>query len=129
MVRVCAGRGELTKTDETMATIPPTPMEARLPASISRSPPVVCGRQSVGVSCRVTNVQTVTVSELPFRLEVVTSQAIRPEKKPAIEPIIQPHLFAFFQHTHSAIGTTAEPSTTPMNSCLQMEQSEGSYRL
>ncbi len=33
----------LTISETRAVTIPPTPMEARLPASISRSPPVVCG--------------------------------------------------------------------------------------
>lgn len=32
----------LTISETTVVTIPPTPIEARLPASISRSPPVVC---------------------------------------------------------------------------------------
>lgn len=39
-----------------------------------------------------------------------------PAMKPAMAPQIEPHLFAFFQLTQRAIGTTAEPRKTPMNS-------------
>ena len=61
--------------------------------------------------------RTVTFMVLPLRADVVTSHATMPAINPAIEPPMLPHLFAFFQLMHSAMGTTAEPSTTPMNSC------------
>src|SRR5216683_1380176 len=53
----------------------------------------------------------------PLSELVVTSHAIRPAKKPATEPPMQPHLFARDQVMQSAIGTTAEPRITPMNVC------------
>lgn len=52
--------------------------------------------------------------------DVVTSQAMIPAQKPATEPPMHPHLFAFFQLMDRAIGTTAEPRTTPMNSWLEV---------
>lgn len=79
--------------------IPPTPIDARLPASISKSPPVV-----------------VTVSSPPLSADVVTSHVITPAQKPETAPPMQPHLFALLQVMHIAMGTTAEPSATPMNS-------------
>lgn len=60
---------------------------------------------------------TVTLMTELLREDVVTSQAMIPAQKPETAPAMQPHLFAFFQLTHKAIGTTAEPRTTPMNSC------------
>ena len=53
----------------------------------------------------------------PLSALVVTSQAIRPEKKPETEPQMQPHLFALDQVMQSAIGTTPDPRITPMNVC------------
>ncbi len=72
---------------------------------------------SISVSRQEGNGHTVTVSEPSFNAEVVTSHAMTPTQNPAIAPLMQPHLFAFFQVMHIAIGTTADPSTTPMNSC------------
>lgn len=47
---------------------------------------------------------------------VVPSQVAIPATKPISAPPIHPHLFALFQVIQSAMGTTAEPSATPMNS-------------
>lgn len=52
---------------------------------------------------------------LSLRVAVVTNHAMIPEKNPAIEPPMHPHLLAFFQVIANAIGTTALPKMTPMN--------------
>jgi hypothetical protein len=50
----------------------------------------------------------------PLSVDVVTSQAMIPAKKPVIAPQIHPHLFALLQVTPRAMGTTADPRMTPM---------------
>ena len=57
-----------------------------------------------------------TVNSPPFSADVVTSHAMTPAQKPEIAPAMLPHLFALPQVMHVAIGTTAEPRATPMNS-------------
>jgi hypothetical protein len=87
----------LTNNDQSQLMRPPTPILARLPASISKSPPLV-----------------VTFIAPPLRLLVVTSNAMIPAAKPITAPAMQPHLDAFFQVMARAMGTTADPSTTPI---------------
>jgi hypothetical protein len=51
----------------------------------------------------------------PFKVEVVTNQAIMPAPNPMRLPQMQPFLLAFDQVTPRAMGTTAEPRITPIN--------------
>lgn len=79
----------LTIKDPTVAIIAPTPIEARLPASISRSPPVVT-----------------TSSLLSLSLAVVMSHAMIPQKQPTTAPARHHTRLAFDQVTQRAVGTT-----------------------
>lgn len=57
----------------------------------------------------------------PFNAPVVANHTTTPATNPATLPTMHPHLFALDQVTASAMGTTAEPSITPMNSCTEFK--------
>lgn len=58
---------------------------------------------------------TTTLITLLFNFAVVTSHAIKPAANPITAPEMHPHLLAFFQVIHNAMGITPEPRITPMN--------------
>ncbi len=104
-----------TTTELMNAISPPMMKDAMLPASISKSPPLVLCQMRNSMGSAVYRRLTTTFITLLFNFAVVINHAIKPAANPIREPEMQPHLFAFFQVIHNAIGITPEPRITPIN--------------